>query len=103
MIEASDPYAHGGVLLDVRTPQETSQGHFPGAVLIPIDELTDRLDEVWSAARGRKSAPILVYCRLGRRAERAAAILRRFGFSHVCNIGGIDAEPLRSMTRGLVQ
>lgn len=103
MPEAPDPYAHGGILLDVRSAQETAAGHFPSALLIPIDELTDRLDEVWSAARGRKSTPILVYCRLGRRAERAVQILRRFGFSRVCNIGGIDAEPLRSMTRGLVR
>ena len=33
-------------LLDVREPQEYEQGHIPGAVLIPLSELPDRLTEI---------------------------------------------------------
>ncbi len=34
------------VLLDVRQPAEYQAGHLPGATLIPIGELDDRLDEL---------------------------------------------------------
>ena len=33
-------------LLDVRQPKEFAEGHLPGAVLIPVKELQDRLAEV---------------------------------------------------------
>jgi len=33
-------------LLDVREPEEYEQGHIPGAVLIPLSELPDRLSEI---------------------------------------------------------
>jgi rhodanese-related sulfurtransferase len=33
-------------LIDVRTPEEYEQGHLPGARLIPIGELADRLSEL---------------------------------------------------------
>ncbi len=33
-------------LIDVRTPEEYEQGHLPGARLIPVGELTDRLSEL---------------------------------------------------------
>ena len=33
-------------LIDVRTPKEYEQGHLPGARLIPVGELADRLSEI---------------------------------------------------------
>lgn len=33
-------------ILDVRQPQEYAQAHIPGAILIPLGELPDRLDEL---------------------------------------------------------
>jgi rhodanese-related sulfurtransferase len=33
-------------LLDVREPGEYEQGHIPGAVLIPLSELPDRVSEI---------------------------------------------------------
>jgi rhodanese-related sulfurtransferase len=33
-------------LLDVREPEEYEQGHIPGATLIPLSELPDRLSEI---------------------------------------------------------
>jgi rhodanese-related sulfurtransferase len=33
-------------LIDVRTPEEYKQGHLPGARLIPVGELADRLSEL---------------------------------------------------------
>lgn len=42
-------------LLDVREPEEYEQGHIPGALLIPLSELPDRLNEI----DGQK--PVLAY------------------------------------------
>jgi rhodanese-related sulfurtransferase len=42
-------------LLDVRQPGEFSESHLPGAVLIPVKELQDRLSEV------DKHKPTFVY------------------------------------------
>jgi rhodanese-related sulfurtransferase len=33
-------------LVDVRTPKEYEEGHLPGARLIPVGELADRLSEL---------------------------------------------------------
>lgn len=96
----ADPYARGSVLLDVRSPAETSAGHFPGALLIPIDELYTRAGEVSQRAGGR-DRPVLVMCRRGIRAQRGTEILRRHGFTDVHNIGGIEVEPLASMLGGI--
>jgi sulfur-carrier protein adenylyltransferase/sulfurtransferase len=42
-------------LIDVRTPKEYEQGHLPGARLIPVGELADRLSELDS------NRPTVVY------------------------------------------
>jgi rhodanese-related sulfurtransferase len=42
-------------ILDVRQPSEYREGHIPGAVLIPLPQLSDRLDEL------SVKKPILVY------------------------------------------
>jgi rhodanese-related sulfurtransferase/rubrerythrin len=57
------------LLLDVRQPEEYEKGHIPGAVLIPLPELPDRLSEL---KRGRD---IVTYCRLGRRSLAAAHLI----------------------------
>lgn len=42
-------------ILDVRQPGEYSAGHIPGATLIPLPQLTDRLAEL------DREKPLLVY------------------------------------------
>ncbi len=69
------------LLLDVRTPQEFAQGHIPGAVNVPVDELRGRLNEV---PRGRD---IAVYCQVGQRGYLATRILKQAGYS-AANLGG---------------
>lgn len=68
-------------LLDVRTPQEFSSGHIPGAVNIPVDDLRARLSEL---PQGRK---IAAYCQVGQRGYLATRILLQSGFT-AANIGG---------------
>ena len=42
-------------MLDVRQPSEYEQAHIPGAKLIPLPELNDRLDEL------DPNKPVLTY------------------------------------------
>ncbi|MDD3347645.1 FAD-dependent oxidoreductase [Oscillibacter sp.] len=62
-------------LLDVRTPGEYRQGHFPGAVCIPLDALRERLQEL------DPSKPVYVNCHSGLRSYLACRILTQHGFS----------------------
>ncbi len=75
-------------LLDVRQPHEWDIVNLEpkGAVMIPLAELRDRLDELPS------DREIVVYCRTGARSESAARLLAQEGFSSVFNfVGGIHA------------
>ncbi len=58
-------------ILDVRNKDEYDAGHIEGAVLIPLSELENRIDEV----EEYKDKPILVYCRSGNRSSQAVKIL----------------------------
>jgi phage shock protein E len=70
------------LLLDVRTAEEYADGHIPGAVLVPYDELAAKFKE---ADKGR---PIVVYCRTGRRSAIAADTLKDMGYTNVSDFGG---------------
>jgi len=75
------------VLLDVRTPGEfnSGTGHLREALLIPVHELPDRLDEL----EGFKGRIIIVYCRTGRRSGQATNLLNERGFKAFNMIGGM--------------
>ena len=77
------------VLLDVRTPQEFSgeTGHVGGAILLPIQDLAMRIEEL----RSFEGTPIVVYCRTDNRSRMAISILGQNGFSAVRMKGGITA------------
>jgi rhodanese-related sulfurtransferase len=82
--EARKLVAQGALLLDVRTPQEYAEVHLDGARNIPLAELPSTL------ATLPRDKPIVVYCAVGARATRAAALLGKAGFD-ARNLGGIDA------------
>lgn len=69
-------------LLDVRQPQEYENEHLPGALLIPIKQLSEKL-----VGLDRKK-PLLVYCAVGGRSRAAAQFLAGQGFEEVYNISG---------------
>jgi phage shock protein E len=79
-----DLVARGATLLDVRTCEEFAVEHVPGALNIPLQELSRRQSEL-----GDKSAPIVVYCRSGGRSASASALLRAQGFVHVHDLGAM--------------
>ncbi len=81
-------------VLDVRTPEEFSQGHIPGAILIPDYELAKRAEKELPD----KNALILVYCRSGNRSRQAANTLLKLGYTNVKDFGGIIDWPFETVT-----
>ena len=74
------------VLLDIREEYEWSLGTLPGATLIPMSELVQRIDEL------PRDRPILCVCRSGSRSHQVAAYLIHRGFEDVANMtGGMKA------------
>lgn len=69
-------------LIDVRMPDEFVAERVPGAVLIPLPELPDRLDDIPSD-RGT----IYIICRSGNRSMTACEFLSARGYD-TCNIAG---------------
>ena len=78
------------VLLDVREEDEFITGHAVDARLLPVDEITA---ESAAAILPDKSAPILVYCRSGRRSRRAAALLDALGYRELYDLGSLIGWP----------
>lgn len=79
--EVASRMAQGSLLVDVRTPAETTAGMVPGAINIPVDTIRDNLSSI---PRDRE---LMVYCRVGQRSYIASRILRQHGFN-VKNISG---------------
>ena len=76
----------GAVLIDVRTPEEYSEGHIPESKNVPLQAL----DKVRSVVEN-KDTELFVYCHSGARSRQAAAMLGRMGYTRVNNIGGISS------------
>jgi len=73
-------------LVDVREPQEWDIAHLPGAKLIPLGNVPERMNELDTAD------DIAVYCHHGMRSARAIGFLQKMGFQKLKNLaGGIDA------------
>ncbi|QDV89725.1 putative adenylyltransferase/sulfurtransferase MoeZ [Phycisphaerae bacterium RAS2] len=82
----------GFVLLDVRNPDEHSTCRIEGALLFPLSDLANRLDELRDLAEGKT---VVAHCHHGGRSLKAAALLREAGLGPVKSMaGGIDAWSL---------
>jgi rhodanese-related sulfurtransferase len=78
--------AGAAVLIDVREPWESEQIRIPGALLIPLGQVPDRLAEIPA------DRDVYVHCRMGGRSGRAVEFLRGHGRPRAFNVaGGIDA------------
>ena len=79
----------GYVILDTRTQEEYDQGHIPGAIVLPYDEVLERAEGILTD----KDQLILVYCRSGRRSKLAANDLVKLGYTNIREFGGIIDWP----------
>ncbi len=70
------------LVVDVRTPGEREQKFVAGSVSIPLNHLTERLQELPA------DRPLLVYCAGGYRSSIAASLLKQKGFTQVSEIAG---------------
>jgi sulfur-carrier protein adenylyltransferase/sulfurtransferase len=73
------------LIIDVRNPSEWEIVHLPGATLIPLAELPQRVTEL---ARARE---VVLYCHTGWRSAQGTQLLLELGFTHVSTLsGGIE-------------
>lgn len=75
------------ILIDVRTPAEYAEGHYPQA-------LNHELDLIMAGDYPDvpQDAHIQVYCRSGNRSGIAMQLLTQAGFTHVENIGAYNPQ-----------
>jgi rhodanese-related sulfurtransferase len=80
------------IILDVRTPREYEQGHVPGAVNLPYQQIGRRLVDLEQI----RDKQIVVYCEVGPRARVAQSMLQQAGFPDVRHLAGDMAGWRRS-------
>jgi rhodanese-related sulfurtransferase len=73
------------VLLDVREDDEWQRGHAPGALHMPMGEVSARIGEIDAGAT------LFVVCHLGGRSLRVAQYLAQNGYTPVNVSGGMQA------------
>lgn len=79
--ELAAAMAGGATMVDVRSAEEADDGAVPGSMLIPVDELRDRLGEI-------PSGPVIIGCAAGVRGHTATRMLRQLGWDDVRNLDG---------------
>lgn len=75
---------NGGLLIDVRSKQEYAEGHLPGAINKPVEQI-----QSWIGNLEDKDQELYLYCYSGARSSAACRALKKEGFSKVTNCGGI--------------
>jgi rhodanese-related sulfurtransferase len=90
-------HAAGAVVIDVREPDEYEDGHVPGAKLISLGDVPDRLAEFPT------DEPVLVICKSGARSRRASEFLLENGVDATNVAGGTMAwiDSGRAVVEGL--
>lgn len=76
--------ANNIVLLDVRSPAEYNEGHIAGAINISHNAIEENLPQL----EKYKNSTVVIYCRSGRRAAAAQAVLSAHGFSKLQHLTG---------------
>ncbi|MGM9983572.1 MAG: rhodanese-like domain-containing protein [Fibrobacter intestinalis] len=78
----------GALFVDVRTPDEVSQGTVSGSINIPLQQIQARFAEL------PKDKDLLIFCRSGRRSQAASEFLTSQGYTRIYNVdGGFLAAP----------
>lgn len=95
LLASSLAFATDEIWIDVRAPAEFAQGHLAGAILIPHQQIAEKIGDLKLA----KEMPIHLYCKSGRRAEVAKQALHELRFSKVTNHGSLaEAKAFVSKT-----
>lgn len=86
------------VIIDVRTVQEWDNGHLEGAVLIPYEQIGNKISSVTTD----KSQRLYLYCRTGRRVRIAQDALEKLGYKDIINLGSLE-NAAKVMKRKIVR
>ena len=70
------------LLVDIRTRKEYNNGTIPGAMLLPLDEIRARHNEL------PRDKNLYVFCRIGQRGYYGYRQLKQLGFKNVKNLSG---------------
>ena len=70
------------LLVDIRTQSEYDKGTIPGAILLPLDEIRARCNEL------PRDKNLYIFCRIGQRGYYGYRQLKLLGFEHVKNLSG---------------
>ena len=83
-----------GIIVDVRSMEETKKGHLQDALLLPLQDLSDAASE----KKVRKAIPdgkiVYLYCVVGKRALAGGKSLQAYGY---------DARPLKQGFQELIE
>jgi rhodanese-related sulfurtransferase/predicted small secreted protein len=80
---------YGAVVIDVRTEEEHLAARIPGSILIPVEEIETRLEEMVP----EKDSTILFYCVSGKKSQLALETALQLGYQNVFNLGGLSDWP----------
>ncbi len=84
---ASESVETNNIILDVRTPEEFSEGYITNATNLNIYDANTFMSKIQSY---NKENNYYIYCKSGARSAQACQIMGQLGFSNVYNLlGGI--------------
>ena len=72
------------LIVDVRDPNDFSQGHIVNSMNIPFAALARRIDELEKF----KEKPLVIACKMGQQSGAAGTMLRKAGFQNVARLRG---------------
>ncbi|MCU0782902.1 MAG: rhodanese-like domain-containing protein [Verrucomicrobia bacterium] len=75
----------GALVIDVRSPDEFRGEHVPGALNIPLSELSEKLPQQVP----EKDKVLLLHCLSGMRSRNGQRQLQRLGYTNVFNLGSL--------------
>lgn len=80
--EVREEIEKGTMIIDGREPDEFEEGHFKGAINIPMSEFRERLSEI------PKDEKVILHCRSSQRSYNMARALEQRGYENVYNMDG---------------
>ncbi|MCG7840358.1 MAG: rhodanese-like domain-containing protein [Methanomassiliicoccales archaeon] len=83
------------LLLDVRDPDEFYAERITGAKNVPVDDIRNKLDQL------DRDTSLLIYCKAGKRSNRAYDQLIRMGFHDIVVLDG-GIESLKAHSRKMI-
>lgn len=76
------------VLLDVRTIEEYGEVHLENALLLPVQELSQKTLDGIGLGESAKDKEIIIYCRSGARSKTAYQIMEQLGYTNIKSVSG---------------